>query len=97
MIFDFSQSVGDPMVEIGRLGLIEFCGKDRFDSFGELEKEVHQLELKTKQIEQKLSTPEGAADPTLYQSHLDIQQLIVSTMTKWEQATIELEEMNDNE
>lgn len=63
----------------------------------ELEKEVHQLELKTKQIEQKLSTPEGAADPTLYQSHLDIQQLIVSTMTKWEQATIELEEMNDNE
>lgn len=63
----------------------------------ELEKEIHLLELKTKEIEEKLSTPEGAADPTLYQSHLDIQQLIVSTMTKWEQATIELEEMNDNE
>ncbi len=63
----------------------------------ELEKEIHLLELKTKEIEEKLSTPEGAADPTLYQSHIDIQQLIVSTMTKWEQATIELEEMNDNE
>ncbi len=34
---DFSQSVGDPMVEIGRLGLIEFCGKDKFNSFDELE------------------------------------------------------------
>lgn len=43
MKLDFSQSVGDPMVEIGRLGLIEFCGKDRFESFGELEKEVHKL------------------------------------------------------
>ena len=42
-IFNFSQSVGDPMVEIGRLGLIEFCGKDKFESFEELEKEVKKL------------------------------------------------------
>lgn len=62
----------------------------------ELEKEIHKQELKTKEIEIKLSTPEGAADPTLYQSHLDIQQRIISTMAEWEQATIELEEMNDN-
>jgi hypothetical protein len=40
---DFSKSVGDPMVEIGRLGLIEFCGKDKFDSFEELNKEVIRL------------------------------------------------------
>ena len=33
---DFSKPVGDPMVEIGRLGLVEFCGKDRFDGFEEL-------------------------------------------------------------
>lgn len=43
MKLDFSQSVGDPMVEIGRLGLIEFCGKDRFESFEELEEEVKKL------------------------------------------------------
>ncbi len=42
-IFNFSQPVGDPMVEIGRLGLIEFCGKDKFESFEELEKEVKKL------------------------------------------------------
>jgi len=33
---DFSKPVGDPMVEIGRLGLVEFCGKDRFKDFEEL-------------------------------------------------------------
>jgi len=36
-ILDFSQPVGDPMIEIGRLGLIEFCGKDKFENFEELE------------------------------------------------------------
>jgi hypothetical protein len=40
---DFSQFVGDPMVEIGRLGLVEFCGKDKFDSFEELKQEVTKL------------------------------------------------------
>jgi len=40
---DFSKSVGDPMVEVGRLGLIEFCGKDKFDSFEELNKEIEKL------------------------------------------------------
>lgn len=43
VVLDFSQSVGDPMVEIGRLGLIEFCGKDKFESFEELEQEVKKL------------------------------------------------------
>ncbi len=59
-----------------------------------LEKEIHQLEMRTKEIETKLSTPEGAADSTLYQSHIDIQQSISSTMIKWEKAITELEEMN---
>ncbi len=43
MVLDFSNSVGDPMVEIGRLGLVEFCGKDRFDGIEELEQEVTKL------------------------------------------------------
>ena len=62
----------------------------------ELEKKIHTQELETKQIEKKLSTAEGAADSTLYQSHLDMQQLIISTMKEWEQAIIELEKMNEN-
>lgn len=40
---NFSQSVGDPMVEIGRLGLIEFCGKDKFESIEEVKQFVEKL------------------------------------------------------
>lgn len=43
MVLDFSKSVGDPMVEIGRLGLVEFCGKDRFGSIDELKEKVTKL------------------------------------------------------
>ncbi len=63
----------------------------------DLEKEIHQLELKTNKIETKLSTPEGAADSTLYQSHQEIQQRITDTMSNWEKALLELEEMKKNE
>jgi hypothetical protein len=42
-MLDFSKSVGEPFVEIGRLGLVEFCGKDKFDSFEELKQEVRKL------------------------------------------------------
>ena len=63
----------------------------------ELETDIHQLELKLEKIETKLSTPEGAADPTLYQSHEEVQQVITNTMTNWEKALLELEELNGNE
>jgi len=43
VVLDFSQSVGDPMVEIGRLGLIEFCAKDKFESFEEIEEQIKKL------------------------------------------------------
>ncbi len=62
----------------------------------DLEKEIHRQEVKTKEIEAKLSTPEGAADLALYQSHLDIQQLILTTMSEWEQAILELEKTKGN-
>jgi len=42
-MLDFSKSVGDPFVEVGRLGLIEFCGKDKFNNFDELKKEIEKL------------------------------------------------------
>ena len=63
----------------------------------DLENDIHQLELKLEKIETKLSTPEGAADPTLYQSHEEVQQVITNTMTNWEKALLELEELNGNE
>ncbi len=43
VVLDFSKSVGDPMVEIGRLGLIEFSKKDKFNTLDELHKKVTRL------------------------------------------------------
>ncbi len=40
---DFSKRVGDPFVEIGRLGLIKFCKKKKFDSLEDIKKEIKKL------------------------------------------------------
>jgi len=40
---DFSKPVGDPMVEIGRLGLIEFCKKDKFKNIEEFRVYIEKL------------------------------------------------------
>lgn len=40
---DFSKPVGDPMVEIGRLGLVEFCGEDKFANFAEFREYIEKL------------------------------------------------------
>ncbi len=62
-----------------------------------LEKDVHKWELKTKEIETKLSTPEGAADPTLYQKHLEAEESIISSMKEWEKAVDELEQKKNEQ
>lgn len=63
------------------------------------EKEVAQLEekvtaLKTEkaEIEEKLATPEGAADTDLYTRYTALQQEIRETEERWEQALTDLEE-----
>jgi CRISPR-associated protein Cst1 len=43
MTLDFSQPIGDPMVEIGRLGLVEFCQKNKFENFEEIKQFVEKL------------------------------------------------------
>ncbi len=43
MLLDFSKSVGDPLVEIGRLGVIEFCKKDKFENKEELKRYIEKL------------------------------------------------------
>ncbi|MDD2475019.1 MAG: ABC-F family ATP-binding cassette domain-containing protein [Dysgonamonadaceae bacterium] len=62
----------------------------------DLEDEIHRFEKKTKQIETELSTPEGAANSELYQSHLDAQERITSAMKEWEKAINKLEDLNNN-
>jgi hypothetical protein len=40
---DFSKPVGDPMVEIGRQGLIAFCKKSQFENAEELDKNIEDI------------------------------------------------------
>ncbi|MDR2342599.1 MAG: hypothetical protein LBD84_06140 [Campylobacteraceae bacterium] len=42
-VLDFSEPIGDPMVEIGRQGLVVFCEKNKFTSFEELKKAIEKL------------------------------------------------------
>ena len=60
------------------------------------ESEIHKLELEQEKIEAKLSTPEGAADATLYHSHQKIQENLSETMLNWENSILELEELNNS-
>ena len=43
MVLDFSKPVGDPMVEIGRLGLVEFCEKNKFKNIEEFRVYIEKL------------------------------------------------------
>jgi len=43
VVLDFSKQVGDPMVEIGRLGLVEFCKKDKFENIEEFRVYIERL------------------------------------------------------
>ena len=40
---NFSKPVGDPIVEVGRLGLVEFCGKDKFESIEKFRENIEKL------------------------------------------------------
>ena len=58
----------------------------------QLEEKVTGLETEKAEIEEKLATPEGAADTDLYTRYTALQQEIRETEERWEQALTDLEE-----
>ena len=58
----------------------------------QLEEKVTALETEKAEIEEKLATPEGAADTDLYTRYTALQQEIRETEERWEQALTDLEE-----
>ena len=58
----------------------------------QLEERVTALETEKAEIEEKLATPEGAADTDLYTRYTALQQEIRETEERWEQALTDLEE-----
>lgn len=60
------------------------------------EKEIEQLEARIAEVEQKLATPEGAADLSLCMEHGKMKEQMDQLVEKWEQASSELEELKTN-
>ena len=62
----------------------------------DLEKQIEEKEKEKTGIEEKMATPEGAADAGLFERHGRLSKEIDETMGKWEEATIELEKISVN-
>ncbi|MGM9873238.1 MAG: ABC-F family ATP-binding cassette domain-containing protein [Muribaculaceae bacterium] len=60
----------------------------------EAEAEVARLEQAVKDIETRLSQPDGASDASLYTQHADTVKALENAMSVWELAATELEEFN---
>lgn len=56
------------------------------------EEEIEKLETTISDIETKLTTPEGAADMSLYEQHGNLKKQLDETVERWETLSIELEE-----
>lgn len=58
------------------------------------EKKIEQIENAIKEIEQKLATPEGASDTSLYTQYANLKKELSEVMDQWTEQTLELEELN---
>ena len=58
-----------------------------------IEEEISGIEYAIDILEQKLSTPDGAADMQLYEEHGKLKKQLDEVMERWESATEELDEL----
>ncbi len=59
----------------------------------EMEQQIENKESEIAGIESKLTTPEGAADASLFEKHGQLNKELKDDMSKWEELTMELENM----
>ena len=55
------------------------------------EEEINELEASIQMLEDKLATPEGAADTTLYEKHGNLKKQLDQAVEQWETLSLELE------
>ncbi len=60
-----------------------------------IEEEISNIEYAIDVVEGKLATPEGASDMQLYEEHSTLKKQLDEAMSRWEQATEELDVLND--
>lgn len=59
-----------------------------------VEEEISNIEYAIDVVEGKLATPEGASDMQLYEEHSTLKKQLDEAMSRWEQATEELDVLN---
>ena len=59
----------------------------------ELETSIEKMEQQVSALENRMATPEGAADMSLYQEHQKLKEQIAAAETEWETISLELEEL----
>lgn len=62
----------------------------------EAEEVIENKEAEISEIENRLATPEGAADTVLFERHGQLTKELQSDMAKWEELTTELENISNN-
>ncbi len=60
------------------------------------EQKIEELETAISALEEKLSTPEGASDVSLYTEYSDLKKSLSETMDLWTEQTMELENMQQS-
>ena len=56
------------------------------------ERSIEELEARIKEVEAQMTTPEGAADMSLYERHRQLKEELDRTVEEWETVSTELEE-----
>ena len=56
---------------------------------------IEQTESAIAILEEKMVTPDGASDMSLYEQHQKLKQQLDHTVEEWERVSMELEEMNE--
>lgn len=62
----------------------------------DIEQTIENKESEVADIEMKLATPEGAADTSLFEKHGQLAKELEKDMSRWEELTVELENMKNN-
>ncbi|MGM9674805.1 MAG: hypothetical protein ACI3X9_04985, partial [Bacteroidaceae bacterium] len=58
----------------------------------EAEERVGQLEAALRILEDRMATPEGSTDMTLYEKHTQLKRQLTTAEEEWEAAMMEMEE-----
>ena len=61
------------------------------------EAEIEKLEKELAEVEQSLAAPEGASDTSLFEKHGKIKKMIDDAVSKWEEASEELERLTEGD